>query len=105
MTLSDLEAAGAYVVAGNVDIYHEGKHKRLAALTAGGDLLMTPEGDAFMAALDVATATPESEAPAPAPVPAARSSTNSPGCGSIAANTARRHLRTCPSVMRSFIRS
>lgn len=50
MTLSDLEAAGACVNAGYLDIYHEGAHKRLAQVSPGGDLNLTPEGEAFVRA-------------------------------------------------------
>lgn len=69
-TLTDLEAAGAYVVAGFVDIFTPAGHKRLAQLTAGGDLVLTPEGEAFVARLSQSGAPTEVEQENPVEVKA-----------------------------------
>ena len=51
MTLKDFQALGAYVNAGFLDVFYNGKHTRLARVTVDGDLLMLPAGDAFVAGL------------------------------------------------------
>ena len=50
MKLSDLEAVGAYASTGFVDIYHEGRHKRLGTIVED-ELLLTAEGEEFVAAM------------------------------------------------------
>lgn len=51
MTLQELEAFGAYHNAGFIDIYHEGRHKRLATVDADGTLHLLDEGRKFVEAL------------------------------------------------------
>jgi hypothetical protein len=52
VALEQLETWGAYTVAGYVDIYHAGRHKRLAEVGTDG-LRLTADGDAFVAAMMV----------------------------------------------------
>ncbi len=51
MTLQELEALGAYMNAGFVDYYDGNKHNRLGMVTAGGDVVLTPEGEALALSL------------------------------------------------------
>ena len=62
MKLSDLEAVGAYASTGYVDIYHEGRHKRLGVMI-GDEISLTAEGEAFVASMEPA-APAEPETPA-----------------------------------------
>lgn len=55
MDLDQLLAAGAYVVAGFVDAPNTGAGVvRLGQLLASGDVVLTAEGDAFVATLNLA---------------------------------------------------
>jgi len=54
MTLSELEAQGAYLNAGYVDIFTGGRHVRLGAASPDGEVALTPEGQAFVDASSVA---------------------------------------------------
>jgi hypothetical protein len=50
MTLPELEALGCYMSAGFIDHY-DGVHTRLGEATAGGDIVLYPESEAFLRTL------------------------------------------------------
>jgi hypothetical protein len=71
MTLPELEALGCYMSAGFIDHY-DGAHTRLGEVTAGGDVVLYPAGEALLRTLAPVAEKPkarkgkkaESEAPA-----------------------------------------
>lgn len=68
VTLDTLIAQGAYINGHNVDVYHDGKHKRVGYIAPGSnEFSLTLEGEQFVAAV-LTVELEETPAPAPAPV-------------------------------------